>query len=163
MSQREKSITTKELSILGTLAILAMVAITVASIPRLRSTVKGFFSSSSREVLSKVQARISGRGPMITVLKIKENDALHLETYKRDEDGQLVPLAKIPLNESRDGHFILNGNATNLALTDIDQNGDLEIVAPTYDEQLIPRLNIFKFNLDSETFERVNAPENWEP
>lgn len=163
MSQRENGINKNEALILIILTALAMIFITVASVPRIRNAVKDFFSSSQRQVLSKVQARISGNGPLITVIKVKQGDSLYLETYKRDLDGQLTPLSRIPLHDSRDGHFILNGNATNLALTDMDNNGDLEIVAPTYDEQLIPRLNIFKFNADTESFERVNAPDDWEP
>lgn len=163
MSERENNVSKREVLILAGLALLAMVCITVASVPRIRNGVKNYFSSSQRQVLSKIQARVSGTGPILTVLKIKQGENLFLEVYKRDTEGNLVPLSKLLLNESRDGHFILNGNATNLALTDVDQNGDLEIVAPTYDEQLIPRLNIFKFNPESETFDRVNAPDNWEP
>ena len=88
---------------------------------------------------------------------IKNKNSLSIEVYDQDAE-EMTLIAKIPLNETRDAYFSAKGNATNLALTDVDSDGALEIVAPTYDDQMIPRLNIFKYNPETKSFDRVTAP-----
>lgn len=152
-----------EIILIVALALVAMTLVTVAVVPSLRLKVKEAFSRSGRDVMAKVSGKIGPNGPHLTVLKIKSGNTLSLEVYSEDENGSLTLMAKLPLFEARDGHFLLQGNATNLALTDVDKDGNLEIVAPTYDEQMVPRLNIFRFNQDSKTFDRATAPEGFEP
>lgn len=152
-----------EVILIAALAVVAMTLVAVAVIPSLRAKAKNIFSKSEREVIAKVSGKLGPEGPAVTVLKIKERSALSLEVFTQNEEGSLIPLSKIPLFEAKDGHFLLQGNATNLALTDVDKDGFLEIVAPTYDEQMVPRLNIFKFNFTTKSFDRVTAPEGFEP
>ena len=152
-----------EILLMAALAIVAMTLVAVAVMPNLRAKAKEMFLNSGRDVLAKVSGKIGPEGPMITVLKIKNQTNLSLEVYTHDDEGALTLFAKIPLFEARDGHFLLQGNATNLALTDVDKDGTLEIVAPTYDEQMVPRLNIFKYNLDSNSFDRMTAPVDFNP
>lgn len=152
-----------EIILMAVLAVVAMTLVTIAVVPNLRSKVKEAFSSSSREVLAKVSGKIGPNGPHLTVLKIKSGGHLSLEVYSEEENGSLALMTKLPLFEARDGHFLLQGNATNLALTDVDKDGNLEIVAPTYDEQMVPRLNIFRFNPESKAFDRASAPAGFEP
>lgn len=142
------------------MAILAMVAmslITVAVIPSFRTGIKVFFANPSRNVLAKVTGSVGREGPQVTILKIESNGSLSLEIYNNSNEGQVL-LSKIPLSEARDGYFLLKGNATNLAITDVDSDGNLEVVAPTYDDQMVPRLNIFRYNPMTSSFDRVNAP-----
>ena len=150
----------KEISLLAILAVIAMILVTVAVVPGLRTSAKALFSHQDRQILAKISGDIRPQGPHITVLKIKTEEGLSLEIYSVDKTEGMTLMAKIPLSEKRDGYFSLKGNATNLALTDVDQDGAMEIVAPTYDDQMVPRLNIFKYNAESKHFERVNAPEN---
>lgn len=149
----------KEASLLIVLAVIAMLLVTVAVVPSLRTSVKTLFFHQNRQILAKTSGDLTSKGPHVTVLKIKSEEGLSLEVYSSEADGSLNLMAKIPLSEKRDGYFSLNGNATNLALTDIDKDGQMEIAAPTYDDQMVPRLNIFKYNPDSKQFDRVNAPE----
>lgn len=152
-----------EILLMAILAIVAMTLVTIAVVPNLRTQVKEAFTPAQREVIAKVSGEIGPNGPHITVLKIKNGNTLGLEVYSQDENGSLTLMTKLPLFETRDGHFLLQGNATNLALTDVDNDGNLEIVAPTYDDQMIPRLNVFRFNPDSKSFDRASAPEGFEP
>ena len=163
MNSQESAFHKKEIILMSILAVLAMVLLTVAIIPSFRNSVKEIFSSSERIILAKVSGSISPEGPRVTVLKIRSKDSLSLEVYS-DEPGQENALiAKIPLFETKDAYFVVNGNATNLALTDVDQDETMEIVAPTYNEQMVPRLNIFKYNRASKCFDRVNAPDEHAP
>lgn len=154
----ESAFSKKEVLGLIGLAVVAMLVTVVAVVPNLRNAVKSFVSSDERAILSKVSGNLGPQGPKVTALKIRSETGLSLEIYDNTPDG-LVLLAKINLQEKRDGYFSLKGNATNLALVDVDKDGLMEIVAPTYDDQMIPRLNIFKYNDQSKHFDRVNAPE----
>ncbi|HEX7674728.1 MAG TPA: hypothetical protein VF412_11190 [Bdellovibrio sp.] len=159
-SKNDTAFSQKELILMIVLAAVAMAITTVAVVPSLRMKVKSAFSLEDREILAKVSGRISSSGPRVTVLKIKNKEGLSLEVYDMDGTEGMTLITKIPLAESRDGYFALQGNATNLALTDVDSDGAMEIVAPTYDDQMVPRLNIFKYNPDTKNFDRVSAPEN---
>ncbi|WP_374029510.1 hypothetical protein [Bdellovibrio bacteriovorus] len=163
MVTTESTFKKKELALMGVLALVAMALVTVAVVPSLRMKIKDVFWSSDREILAKVNGNIGPHGPQITVLKIKSKAALSLEVYSNDGETGLTLIAKLPLFETRDGYFLLQGNATNLALTDVDKDGTLEIVAPTYDEQMVPRLNIFRYNPATKSFDRATAPEGFEP
>lgn len=155
----ESSFSKKEMTGLIILAVLAMLVTTVAVVPSLRTQVKDFFIGEERTILAKVGGNIGPQGPKVTALKIRSKEGLSLEVYSNTAEEGLVLIAKINLYEKRDGYFSLKGNATNLALVDVDKDGLMELVAPTYDDQMIPRLNVFKYNDQSKHFDRVNAPE----
>jgi len=157
-TKTDSTFSKNELVLMLALALVAMTITTVAVVPSLRDKVKAAFELGDREILAKVSGRISVKGPRVTVLKIREKNRLSLEVYDLDGADGMGLIAKIPLAESRDGYFSLQGNATNLALTDVDSDGQMEIVAPTYDEQMVPRLNIYKYNFDTKGFDKVTAP-----
>lgn len=158
-TKTDSAFTKQEISLLIALAFVAMSLTTIAVVPSLRSKVKDSLSLQEREILAKVSGKISGAGPRVTVLKIRDKNSLTLEVYDMDGTDGMTLMTKIPLAESRDGYMSLQGNATNLALTDVDSDGAMEIVAPSYDDQMVPRLNVFKYNTSTKNFDRVSAPE----
>jgi len=163
MTASDSTFKKKEIALMAALALVAMALVTVAVVPGLRTKIKEAVMMGDREVIAKVNGSITAQGPHITVLKIRSKNALSLEVYTQEEGGNLTLMTKLPLFETRDGYFLLQGNATNLALTDVNKDGNLEIVAPTYDDQMVPRLNIFRYNPDSKSFDRVSAPPDYQP
>jgi hypothetical protein len=159
-AKSDSTFSKKELILMIALAVIAMAVTTIAVIPSLRTSVKEALSLENREILAKVSGSLTQNGPRVTVLKIKNKNYLELEIYNMDGGEGLTLMAKIPLSETRDGYFSLKGNATNLAITDVDNDGISEIVAPTYDDQMIPRLNIYKYNPQTKGFDKVSSPEN---
>ncbi|WP_413291988.1 hypothetical protein ACLSU7_11235 [Bdellovibrio sp. HCB185ZH] len=158
-SKTDSTFTKKEIILMVGLAIVAMIVTTIAVIPNLRTSVKDLFSPDSRVVIAKVSGSLTPQGPKVTVLKIQSKNFLELEVYNLEGSDGMTIMAKIPLAESRDGYFSLKGNSTNLALTDVDGDGTSEIVAPTFDDQMVPRLNIFKYNSTTHGFDKVSSPE----
>lgn len=158
----ESAFSRKEVFGLIFLAFVAMAVTTVAVVPSLKTKVKEIFTHEERRILAKVTGNMGPRGPKVTALKIQSREGLSVEIYTDSDDG-LKLSARIPLAETQDGYFTLQGNATNLALADVDYDGLMELVAPSYDNQMVPRLNIFKYNEETKTFDRVNAPEGFEP
>ena len=159
-AKSDSTFSKKELIMMIALAIVAMAVTTIAVIPSLRNSVKETLFLENREILAKVSGSLGKDGPRVTVLKIKSKNFLELEIYNMDGAEGLTLMARIPLSETRDGYFSLKGNATNLAITDVDGDGTLEVVAPTYDDQMIPRLNIYKYNPQTKGFDKVSSPEN---
>jgi hypothetical protein len=149
----------KGLALIFALAVLLALFTVAAVIPSIRFRVKEYLSFNGRDIIAKTTGYITPEGPFVSVFKIREEGSLVLEVYTTpDEDGNPRLLQKIILDETRDGYFNFQGNATNLALSDTDQDGAMDILSPTYDEQMTARLNVFRFNRATQNFDRVIPP-----
>ncbi len=127
-------------------------------VPSLRGRVRAQLIRPSRSVLSQAEGVLIPGEPPETVVKVLNRDHISLEIYSNPKDGaehQLIYTIDLP--DSRDAYFNYSGVATNLVLGDIDNDGQLEVLAPTFDENLIPRLRVYKYDMVSKTFYRVDA------
>lgn len=112
-----------------------------------------------RTILAKTSGDLTGRQDMVTVLKVKTHEGLALEIYKTPLGGQDEALMdRLQLDEDRDAFVNIRSKITNLALMDLDGDGNLEIMAPTYDENLVPRLHVFTYDAKQDKFIRL-GPE----
>ncbi len=144
-----------------TLCLIALSLAAISVIPQSREIIRSLVISQSRVVLAKAEADLTGHGANIAVVKVQTADSIALEIYEKTaEQDKLKFMKRIVLPEKKDAYFTFRGNATNLVLTDVDGDGILEIVAPTYDENLIPRLNVFKFDPASNDFTKL-GPESY--
>jgi hypothetical protein len=150
------------------LSILALVALGfagVAAVPQWRQALRDYFLVHGRKVLARADGHLQSSDPgqldAVTVVKVQTAESLSLEIYSTAPDSDQMTFQKrIVLSEKRDGYFTFRGNATNLAMTDLDGDGGAEIVAPTFDENLIPRLNIYKYLPESQSFQKL-GPESF--
>lgn len=134
------------------LCLIAISLIALSFIPQSRELIRNLVISESRVVLAKAEADLPNGGGKISVIKVKTADSLAVEVFESDSEGKNLKFVKrIVLPETRDAHFNFHDQATNLALSDLDGDGHVEILAPTFDEDLVPRLNVYKY--DSETKE----------
>jgi len=156
--ESKKSTITAESLFIGGLLLVALVVTAIAITPNWRQAARDLVSPEQRVILAKVTGDLTGQGPHVIVLKIKLRDSLVLEIYDAEKSDENALMARIVLPEKRDGYFQLKGNATNLGLADVDNDGTMEIVAPAFDDQMIARLNIYKFNPATRSFDRMNAP-----
>lgn len=123
--------------------------------PDVRSEVRDSLIKDYRTVVSTVQADLTGQGMTFTVAKIKTRDALFLEIYEKLGDGTSRLVEKIEMPDKKDGFFSFNGQATNLAAEDIDGDGRPEILAPSFDHNLVGHINVYSYNKDVGSFERA--------
>lgn len=123
--------------------------------PDVRTHVRGSLIKNQRVVISTVQADLAGDGTLFTVAKIRTQDALLLEIYEALADGTSRLVEKIEMADKKDGYFNFNGQATNLAVEDINGDGHPEILAPSFDHNLVGRLNIYSYNKSSKAFQRI--------
>jgi hypothetical protein len=160
--ESKKSPFAAESLFIGGLLALALLVTAIAVTPSWRQTFRDFFNPEQRNILAKISGDLNGQGLHVTILKIQTRDNLVLEIYNAENPEAISLMTKIVLPEKRDAYFQLKGNATNLGLVDVDNDGVLEILAPTFDDQMIARLNIYKFNPATRGFDRMNAPSGAE-
>ncbi len=147
----------KVLTMMGRLFLVGgcVFAFAAALHPNTRLAIRGLVLQDYRNVLSSVEAQLTGSGSSFLIAKIESRDKLSLEIYQNAlADGPRL-IEKIDIPNSTDGYFSFSGQASNLALDDIDGDGVLEILAPSFDRDLVGHLNIFRFNPDSQGLERV--------
>jgi hypothetical protein len=137
------------------LILVFVVALVAAIHPDARSGIRDSILSDYRVLVSSAHADLSGKGSDYTIAKIKSRSSLFLEIYENEKDGRTTLVQKIEIPDAKDGYFNFNGSATNLALADIDQDGSMEILAPSFDRDLVGRLNIFRFNPEAGFVEKV--------
>jgi hypothetical protein len=151
-----------EMIFLGFLALVAITLIIIALVPSLRNPIKELLTPEQRVILAKTSGTMVPGTPEFTIFKIQKKDQIFVEIYQKNEDAQLVLMASLPLEDRKDGHFLIQGNALNLALVDVDKDGSQEIVAPTYNDQLVPRLNVYRYNDATKSFDRATAPNDFQ-
>jgi hypothetical protein len=140
----------------GALMLLFAMTLVAAIHPEARTGIRDSILTDYRVLVSSAKADLSGKGESeYTIAKIKTRNSLFLEIYQNEKDGKTTLVQKIEMPDARDGYFNFNGSATNLALADVDQDGALEILAPSFDRDLVGRLNIFRFNADAGYVEKV--------
>lgn len=125
----------------------------LSSVPSFREFIRQAVIKNSYRVLAKAEAHLNSVGERIIVLKVQTADSLALEIFLADEKAERASfLKRIILPERRDGYFNFRGNAANLVMADVDGDQILDIIAPTFDDNLMPRLNVFKYIPDTKDF-----------
>lgn len=143
-----------QLILLIVLALATFTMTTIAVIPNLREEVKQKFLSPKRKLLAKINGRLSDDFPKVTVLKVSESEKLFVEIYNMEKGPDSPELIqKLELSDRRDGYIQFRQSSTNLLMIDATGDTTMEIVAPTYDDQMTPHLNIFRFISESKTFD----------
>lgn len=135
--------------------VLIFAAMLVAALyPEARSTMRSTVMKDFRMVVSTAHGDLLGNGTNLTVAKVRTRDALFIEIYEPRIDGGQHLVERIELPDKKDGYFNFNGQATNLAIDDIDGDGRPEILVPSFDQNLVGHLNIYRYNQAQGAFQR---------
>ncbi len=118
----------------------------------LRKSWRKSFAGPDREILSVALGRATPDYD-VRVAKVLTHEGIFLEIFGPLENGIEPLVDRIRLPDRRDAFFQFQGRATNLALQDLDGDHIFEIIAPTYDDSLVPHLNIYHYNRASGHFE----------
>ncbi len=134
------------------------VSIYIAFNSRVSQWFTGHLLVNQRTVLSTLTTNLFGDDSVYEIVKIKDQDMIYLEVYKKilSLDPKLV--SKISLNTQNDGYFLFHNSSTNLALNDVDGDKIPEIIAPTFDKNMAAHLNVIKFDKENHTFYLVLSP-----
>ncbi len=138
------------------LVFAAVILAAISAIPPWRQSVRSVLSSDKREILATLVTQLTSKEETYTILKIRQKEQLFVEVYKQaDPHAESQFVARINLNDRKDAFFTFRGQATNLAVSDIDQDGVQEVLVPAYDQDMVARLNIFKYNSKTNSFDRM--------
>jgi hypothetical protein len=106
----------------------------------LRSQVRSVFRPQYRVILAIASADLLNTGKNLQILKVKTDEGLFLEVY---DPTKMISSVKLP--DKKDGYFTFNGTVTNLAIDDIDDDRKLEILATSFDNDLVAHLNVYRY------------------
>lgn len=118
-----------------------------------RMRFQSFLRGPERKLLSSVVGDLRNDGTSIKILKFRTRNGIVLEFLGSSDTGARPLLDRVILSDPYDGHFDFAGEATRLAIVDLDGDNHLELIAPTYDENLVAHLNIFKYNSVTKKFD----------
>lgn len=155
MNSTNNSALTSENSKTYLIAAMAVVAIIVAVLSSTQ-TVRNYFSPAStgttqRSILAKIFTSYDDINYVI--FKIRTDEGIEVEIYEKDPTTYFQKLKqKFSFPDDKDAFLMVDGNSISLALSDVDQNGTMDIVVPTVDQYGLSRLNVFKYNSDLKQF-----------
>jgi hypothetical protein len=133
---------------------VAVLFVGLTLVPSIRSRLNTVLNPPNRNVLAKITGYFSGDQIQFLILKIKSLGGLQIEVFEIDPKTQTQSFKqKFELTEDSDAYVTLDKNSTNLALQDVDHDGNLDIVAPSVDRNGNLRLNTYRFNSDLKMFE----------
>ena len=124
-----------------------------------RGFVYSWFHKPYRQVLSIVQGPLLGPNSKVQVVKIKTQEGLFLEFYNLAKGALHSKLAQISLSNPYDGYIQFKGNPTNLFILDLDRDGILEVIAPSFDRNLVSHLHVFHYSKEKQGFTAVDLED----
>ncbi|MCB0357496.1 MAG: hypothetical protein KDD40_10830 [Bdellovibrionales bacterium] len=143
-------------SLIIVLGLICLGLILTVSVQSWRYNLRGLFISEAPKVLSTLQKDSFNDGRTIVFAKVKTSKGLFIQVYEKVSDGLSNSLADIRLPDSTDGYFHYRGQATNLALEDVDGDGRPEILAPSFDANQVAHLNVYTYNSATQQFEPLS-------
>jgi hypothetical protein len=143
----------KKIFSFAALCVVALVLLIAVLVPTLREKAQSLFSRNGHEILATAEGDVLNDGTNCKVIKFRSGEGIYVEILKVQPNGDTSVVDKILLPDKHDGLFNYQGHVTRLAIADIDNDGKLELLAPTFDAQLVPHLNVFQFNPLMKRFE----------
>lgn len=140
------------------IAAMTVVAIIIAVLSS-SQTVRNYFSPASngttqRQILAKVFSTYDEIN--FVIFKIRTGEGIDIEIYEKDPETFFQKLKqKFSFPGDKDAFLLVDGNSISLALSDVDQNGIMDIVMPTVDQYGLSRLNVFKYDSDLKQFSQT--------
>ena len=137
----------------------ALIIAVLSSLSSVQKKISPLLEKPSRSVLAKILTYYGVDQAQILILKVKDSQGLQVEIYEIDgQTSAQVFKQKFELSQDADAYVTIDKNSTNLALSDIDKDGYLDILAPSVDRNGNLRLNSFRYNPDLKNFEPYTEP-----
>ena len=120
--------------------------------PSSRKWVRSQVVSERQQMLSKVYGDLMHNGSSIKVVKLKSITGIVLEFYSSAENGIRHLVTRVEIPNARDGFFDHRGQALQLAVVDLDGDGKMELLSPTFDENLLAQLTPYHYSPEWDAF-----------
>lgn len=139
-------------------AIFSLALIFIVLSPELRIQARSLIVPKDRIILAVAKSVLLEAGEELQVLKVKTDEGLFIEVYGQENKNNIVTqklISSAQLPDKKDGYFTFNGQVTNLAIDDIDNDKTKEILVTSYDENLVAHLNVYKYVKGQKNLELV--------
>ena len=110
------------------------------------------FSSHQPEILSVVEGDLLNDGSLVKVVKFRTAEGIVLEFYSDGFHGNRYQISRVVLPNAKDGFLNHRGEAVQLAVADLNGDGTMELLSPTFDDRLIAHLNPFRYSSEHKGF-----------
>ena len=120
-----------------------------------------FYKSPETQTLNRAMGQLINKTKDVRVLKIKKGDKIYLEFLSQQDNGGFTVINKIQIKGSREAYYNYWPKKTakfgSLIILDDNGDGELDLLAPTYDKFFLPKLNIATYNQNTKKFELQNV------
>ncbi len=118
----------------------------------LRTQLRQLVQNQERQVLAIATGSVLSPELQARIVKVRSAHGIFIEIYGSTTYTGYPIMGRILLPQSRDGYFHIHGQASNLALKDLNNDQVLEIIVPSFDNQLNPYLNVYSYNPKTNQF-----------
>ena len=126
-----------------------------------RQWVQSQFVSKEHKLLSVVHSRdLMHDGTPVKVVKFQTIKGIVLEFYSEYQNGYHALITRVEIPNTQDGFFDHRGQAVQLAVVDLDGDGKMELLSPTFDETLLASLNPYHYSPEANAFVPFFFSEN---
>lgn len=153
-------------ALLIALVLCLLVLITAYFIPNWRKRLHTLVWGADRKILATLVEDLDRTGTPISIFKVKENGSLFIELYFTKAPEEIAEtlqnrsfelLQRIELPGSLEGFFTFMGEATNLAVANLDNDPYLELIIPSYNYDFMASLDIIKYNSTTHKYELMSS------
>lgn len=110
--------------------------------------------SHDRKVIATLETNLSMPNKKFKILKIKSERDLWIEIYDLNLSEDRVAYFKLP--SKFDGQMFINKKASSLFAADIDGDQILEIISPSFNSDLHPKVHAFRYNPVTDRFSEIS-------
>ncbi|MDE0119529.1 MAG: hypothetical protein OXM55_05925 [Bdellovibrionales bacterium] len=134
---------------------------TVILFSPMRQGVQSWLVSEEKKLLSVVHSRdLIYDGTPIKVVKFQTLKGIVLEFYSKHQNGYHALVTRVEIPSAKDGFFDHRGQAVQLAVVDLDGDGKMELLSPTFNEHLQASLNPYHYSTEAKAFIPFFFPKN---
>ena len=130
-------------------AILFTISLSIGLSERVRDNIRSALLPNQSKVLSVIRTVQIKDDLIVDIYKIKEQSGIIVKFINATTGEHFQTFSP---QDSWDGYYLVNGRNTNLFLNDVDNDQSLEILAPTFTQNLEARLHVLKYDSASNNF-----------
>ncbi len=117
-----------------------------------RKWVQSQIRTTDQKLLSVVYGDLMHDRSSIKVVKFKTLTGIILEFYSQYANGYHSLISRVEIPNVQNGFFDHRGQAVQLAVVDLDGDGKMELISPTFNETLLASLNPYHYSQEEEAF-----------
>ena len=130
---------------------------------QIKKNLSKIYKAPLKQTLQRLEGPLISQEIDLRVLKVKFGNKIRLEFLSKQIDGSFLVINTLELKGSRDAYFSAGRRGktlppSSLLFLDVDGDGALDILAPTFNTFFHPYLNIASYNKKTKKFELKKKP-----